>query len=162
MIIIVEGTDKSGKSTLCKHLAEKFNLKSIHCSKPQTNDPYTEYKEMIEKVEDNTIFDRSFLGEYVYANVWRGGCKITFDQFNEIERILIKKGILSIVVYAEAPINTIADRFISEKEEFAKVEEIKTYQEHFNTIIKNCTLPVIRYNSFYQCPQDISEIIDLF
>lgn len=62
MKIIIEGCDGSGKSTLARRLASIFNAKIEHDSKPCTIEEY------IERLSSpgNTIYDRFFLGQFVY------------------------------------------------------------------------------------------------
>ena len=49
-MIIVEGMDNSGKSTLAKHLAEKFGLEYLHSPSEYRNDPNRMVSWAIEKM----------------------------------------------------------------------------------------------------------------
>ena len=62
MKIIIEGCDGSGKSTLARRLASIFNAKIEHDSTPC---PYSNYMQRL-KQSGNVIFDRFFLGQFVY------------------------------------------------------------------------------------------------
>lgn len=80
-IIIIEGPDNLGKSTLIKQIAKQYNIQNNniqHFTSPKTQDPYHEYRQiMFEeldvlkylKLENDRfiIWDRSPFGEYVYA-----------------------------------------------------------------------------------------------
>ena len=46
MIIILEGLDKTGKSTLAKKLCKKHNATLIKVSQPKTTQPFKEYVEL--------------------------------------------------------------------------------------------------------------------
>ena len=63
MFVIIEGLDRSGKSTLANSIKNKFEyFEIVHCSKPKTDDPYQEYLEMFQKYDGkDVIFDRFIL-----------------------------------------------------------------------------------------------------
>jgi len=163
MLCIIEGSDKAGKSTLAKHLSEVFGLKCTHLSKPKTNDSFKEYSDMINNIKGPMIYDRSFLSEYVYATLWRGGCKITNDQFRELEhKIVLKAHELKLqifVIYASAPFDVIKDRCIIEKEDLLQLDQIAQCQKLYSEIMSKTMLKRIYYNSSTQQPKNISELI---
>lgn len=68
MIVIIEGCDRTGKSTLASKIALAIGGEVIHCGKPKTDDAYAEYLEMIAQLPSykHYVFDRFYLGEYVY------------------------------------------------------------------------------------------------
>jgi thymidylate kinase len=57
--IIIEGPDCSGKSTLAKILAKKFNKKILHCDSKTTDE------EIYNAIKDGYVLDRSHIGEYI-------------------------------------------------------------------------------------------------
>lgn len=90
-IIILEGPDGCGKTTLAEHLIEKFNVEYIHLT----------WSEDLEKVMDEyqiealdaakelskeklVIIDRHWLSEVVYSNVYRNG-----SQWNGLHQSLM-------------------------------------------------------------------------
>lgn len=165
MIIFIEGIDKAGKSTLAKHLSNAFNLPIVHLSKPKTDDSYTEYLELIKEINGPIIFDRTFLGEYVYANLWRGGCKITFDQFRDLEDKLLKRccselALPTFFIYASAPAEIIKERCIIEKEDLLKQEQIDTCFKLYSEIMQDTSIEFIQYDSSLKKPMDIEEQIN--
>lgn len=147
MLVYIEGTDRTGKSTLAKLIAIHLGCYIEHCSKPKTDDPFSEYKEMIEKAvkHRNLVFDRGYLGEYVYANLWRGGCKITPEQFRELD--LISFQVPSIVIHAYASPEVILERCKREGEDLLKPEQIHRCSQLFDEIMKKTALPVYAYDS---------------
>lgn len=81
MIIIVEGIDRVGKSTLCKMLSDKLSIKIFkhegimkNSLKDNLNetDKLLEVLELSEMLKGNLIFDRFHLTDYVYGVVQRG------------------------------------------------------------------------------------------
>lgn len=163
MLCIIEGSDKAGKSTLAKHLSEVFGLECTHLTKPKTNDSFTEYSDMIDNIKGPMIYDRSFLSEYVYATLWRGGCKITDEQFKILEDKLKQKAIelnvKTFVIYAQAPFEVIKERCITEKEDLLQLDQVAKCQKLYGEIMAKTTLMRIEYNSSTQTPQNISNLI---
>ena len=60
MLIILEGTNKSGKTTLANYIQEKFkdkNWKYIKCSQPKIvdgeNQAFNEYNSIIDSLKDD-------------------------------------------------------------------------------------------------------------
>lgn len=75
-MIIVEGMDNSGKSTLAKHLAEKFRLKYLHSPSEYRNDPKLMIDWALKQLLDQklAVYDRfSPISDRVYGPVLRGG-----------------------------------------------------------------------------------------
>lgn len=106
MIIIVDGIDKVGKTTLCKLLSKEFGL---NISKDDTRyfgshsniDINTEkdntFVNLIEQgCLDNVVFDRFHMTEYVYSKVERGKeNKYMLD----IDERLSKQDVIMILVF---------------------------------------------------------------
>jgi len=96
-IIIIEGGDNLGKTSLIENLTKYFDYKNVmirHCDKPPKNLSFKEvlkYQMKVFKQEQKLIFyylnmnrkymyhdniiiyDRFYLGEYVYSQMFRGG-----------------------------------------------------------------------------------------
>ena len=83
-LIIIEGTDNTGKDTIISKLLEKYPTSTIiHCSKPfskkfsskeQDNLFDTYISNIVNKKYDSThviIMNRSHIGEYVYGILYR-------------------------------------------------------------------------------------------
>jgi len=154
IVIFLEGTDKSGKSTLAKKLADTFKLEYRHCSKPQTDNPFLEYVNMINSITKPTIFDRSYLGEYVYSQLWRGGLSMNSNQFDILDA-MCKTKFKTLAIHAEAPLHIIKDRCISDKEDLLQLDQIDKCQILFREIMSQTKLPVLNYYSHTQQPSDI-------
>lgn len=92
-VIIIEGTDNTGKDTLIKNISSKFDVvKTYHCQKPKNTDPIyaaLEQKYGFEQIIENIKYDiennlvdnfaiilnRSWYGENVYGRLYRGNGK---------------------------------------------------------------------------------------
>ncbi len=150
MFIIIEGLDRSGKSTLAEIIARDFNFKLIHCSKPQTNNPYQEYLQLFQEYEgQDVVFDRFYLGEYVYSNLYRDGCTISDFQFWVFDMLAKKNDAL--LIYSSTDAKTIYNRCVATNESLAEFNynnDINKAIELFNEIIlKKSSLNPIFYDS---------------
>jgi len=77
--IIFEGSDQSGKTTLAKKVQEMINMPIMHFGIP---DKHTDFSnEYIKDIQKNDfqpiIFDRSYMSEIVYGDIFRNGTGIT-------------------------------------------------------------------------------------
>ena len=88
--LILEGADQQGKSVLSKKVQEKVNMPIVHFSAPDENTNFeTEYIKDIAKYDEQPIiFDRSYVSEIVYGEVFRGGSGITSQLKKHIEEVL--------------------------------------------------------------------------
>lgn len=159
LLIICEGVDNTGKTTLCNKLVEAFNLEYKHNSKPQTDNPFQEYDDMIADIKVDTVIDRAYLSEYVYSKLWRGGCKVTAKQFEELDLHCLFRFKHVFVIHATAPLEIIKARCIQENEQLLKLDQIQQCAEWFDEIVDRCTLDKIKYDSSTQSPDDIVKII---
>jgi len=99
-VVVIEGPDNVGKTVVAKYLANKLQYKYMHFSAPK--DPETVKDEYLHTIDtyDNVIYDRSWIGEFVYAPLFRG---YEPDYFDEIERAIRQqdKKFLFILLYAD-------------------------------------------------------------
>lgn len=163
MFFVIEGSDKSGKTTLAKMLSEKYNLPIQHTGKPKTNDFVQEQLDIIANVKGPVIFDRSFLSEYVYAELWRGGCKITDEQFRMLEQKMYEKsvelGLDFVLVYAYAPAAIIKQRCIDEKEDLLQINQVDKCLELYEELFEKTSLSHIAYDSSVDSTEKIVSIL---
>jgi len=83
--IILDGSDQQGKSLFAEKLKKVFNHKIIHYDRPiGVNDYYFEYTQYLNNNE-KFIFDRNYLSEIVYGNLFRGKSGVTPEIQTKIE-----------------------------------------------------------------------------
>lgn len=155
MFIIIEGLDRSGKSTLSEEISKIFGFKVVHCSKPKTNDPYKEYVDLFKEYDgQNVVFDRFYLGEYVYSNLYRGGCPITDFQFWVLDMMAQKN--TSLLIYSKTDLEVIYNRCVLTNEsvdDFNYKTDLEKAHGLFNEVIFNKTfLTPIIYDSNKDTP----------
>ena len=95
MMIIVEGPDGTGKTTLCKKIAEKYSIKYYKESLSYQErlspdyDGYFHYFELVNMIyhsKEKMVCDRLHLGEFVNPLIYKDGRRpLTIKEINEIE-----------------------------------------------------------------------------
>lgn len=143
MIVVLEGIDKTGKTTLAKALEAK-GFTYMRCSQP-TGDPYLEYMGILKACEAKTlvVLDRFCYGELVYGPLYRGVSKLSPTQLRNLElKLLALDGRL---VYCHDTKEAIAGRFVTDGETFAKAELLPQMLERYAAVVKASILPVTKH-----------------
>lgn len=144
MVIVIEGENKTGKSTLSRHIVS-LGFKYIKVSQPGPLGAFKEYSDILLELEKggDFVLDRFYVGEQVYGPIYRGSSSLTGEQIIEIERRLSK--INTVMVYCYDSEKNIAKRFLQDGEEFADASKIKETLELFEKEMKKSILPVYRH-----------------
>jgi thymidylate kinase len=106
MIIVLEGLDKTGKSTLAAELHRRLGYPVSHEGPPpHITDPdylpgFEYYMKTIRELPDHAICDRLFHGELVYGPLWRNEYAYQPWQLPELEAELGKRK--HVIVYCRA------------------------------------------------------------
>ena len=83
-MIIVEGIDGVGKTTLVDYLVTQ-GMKKHHFGYDEKNlDLITKYMRLLDKDTSSLVLDRSFISEMVYGPVLRGGSKIDLEAYTKL------------------------------------------------------------------------------
>lgn len=132
--IIFEGADQSGKSTLCKKLQELTDMPIMHFGipKPGTDLDVEYIKDIPENDYNPIIFDRSYLSELVYGELFRGGTKITQKGKQKIEEFLRSCGY--VMVLCRRKNYEWKDRPEEDYTESDNAKVIKKYDELFEEV----------------------------
>lgn len=121
MIIILEGPDCAGKTTLAKQLQTRLrwsddNATIVHFGPPSSqyrnskNPQWAEYSASIgawldRQTEDTLILDRFMYGELIYGPVLRRSTNLTRSHVRMLERILLSME--AVLVYCRPPIDVV-------------------------------------------------------
>lgn len=128
MIIILEGPDGSGKTTLANKLAQQTGYTLLHRSQPKTEEDkkrmMDEYMQVI-KSGKSCIFDRCWYSEMVYGPVMRDASVISYPQMFELERRLLKNG--AIIIHCTGPLTTLWRRCQTRGEDY--IVDKKTFDQ---------------------------------
>lgn len=127
-MIILEGADLAGKSTLANQL-QTLGYTIVKCSQPEPGKAYQEYVEKILTSDYLTVFDRHFLGELVYGPIKRGTCQLTDEMVMNIIRLLQARN--AKLIYCKAPLDFIKQKFKERGEDYVTIKEIKLLREEY-------------------------------
>ena len=148
MIIITEGPDGAGKTTLAEQISRQTKYPIIHRTKPKNEEEKKrmmgEYLQTIRSGK-NMIFDRCWYSEMAYGPVMRDSSVISYPQMYELEEQLAKTGAL--IIYATGPKAALWQRCQKRGEEYI------TSRDNFNAIYDNYVqimkvphlIPVLHY-----------------
>lgn len=148
-MIIIEGQNGTGKTTLCKELEKRFNLQYLKIIKnAQADISKLNYKFYIEnsiKLPQNTLFDRFHFGEIVYPILKNDGRKqLESYQQHAIERILNNRGAL--VIWCQASREFIKKSFKIRGEDFIEFSQSDYEFELFNKAYNNSIMTKLIYS----------------
>ena len=151
MIIIIEGPDGSGKTTLAEKLSKQTNypiIHTIHKSQPKTDEEKKlmmgEYLQTIRSGK-NMIFDRCWYSEMAYGPVMRGTSAISYPDMYELEEQLTKCG--AIIIYATGHKAALWQRCQKRGEDYiTSRDDFNAIYENFDRLMKiPHHIPVVRY-----------------
>ena len=136
MLIILEGADGAGKSTIAKRLARILNARIIHCTKDTPNDLAYFRSILYASEERHIIADRFCYGQFVYQSEEER--KLTQDELYRLEADMLNMG--AKVVYVTASEKTIETRLNKRNE--IPMYPVKELLERFDTVMKQSTLQI--------------------
>lgn len=144
-VIILEGVDKTGKSTLAKDLSALTGYPVVHLSVPPEDVDYEKHLiSLIAFHPDGVIFDRFHLGDYVYAGLTREEPALSPRGFVNVERHLANRS--AVIVYCWAELKDLQRRFVEDGETLIPSSEISRLQARYVSILKTSELPKVLYN----------------
>jgi len=130
LIIIIEGPDLAGKSTLVKQLNINNDFEVVHFDKPVPNfDFHESYLNVLDK--ENVILDRYFFSEIVYSKIFGRQCKVSKETVQQIKEKLKNKP--HQLIFVNPGIDTLKRRYRERGDEIISESQIeKIVQEYEN------------------------------
>lgn len=120
-LVVIEGIDKAGKSTLAERLAARWNrdynelTHVVHCEQPKTRPATAEYVKQVEGYlpagipREHYVFDRSFVGEAVWPIFFNRTPRLNKREFALLAQLYASKGAL--FVRAKRPLDQLVEEF---------------------------------------------------
>lgn len=112
MIVVIEGSDDTGKTVLAKEFV-KMGYEYVHNGKPEPGTDLFQFylKQVADAADRNVVFDRLHLGETVYGPIMRDKSLITAEQLRLINRLIY--GLGGAIILCDTNANGIVDRWRS-------------------------------------------------
>lgn len=160
MIIIIDGCDKSGKSTLSNFFCEAFHAEYYHANLSRGKNLYEKYVSIINQFEGIVVCDRFFTSEMVYGPVIRKSSRISDIEFEKLCTLVSSLGGIFIHCYASE--EKILSRMKSQGEDFLKPSQVPKILSGFETITKTMIkfLPVFSYDTSLLCEGFKNGLVD--
>lgn len=141
MMIVLEGIDGVGKTTLANLLSKTYNAGIIHATRETPNN-WAWFNELMDLAKDhNIIMDRSFWGQFAYQEP--EDRKLTWEQLHELEHRLHQEG--GRLIYVTADPKDIASRLGARAETLSV--PLDTLQVRYLALCNMAACPVIIYNT---------------
>lgn len=80
MIILIEGPDGTGKTTLAKLLCDAYGMEYLHFGIPDRH-PMDYWFETLSKIDKPTVIDRLHISEEVYGPIYREGSQLSAHDY---------------------------------------------------------------------------------
>src|SRR5690606_5840807 len=162
-IIVLEGCDGTGKSTLARALQEKTGFpivqgSSFEISKLGVTEMYTKMMELINT--NNIIIDRFYLSNYVYGNLFDYPT-MTRDMFSTLAQ---KTEENALTVYLTAATEIIQNRILERGDKDIKVQNVPAILKKYEEGLRNPTtaqaITLTFDTSFHQIHNSASTIVN--
>lgn len=148
MIIIIEGPDGSGKTTLAEILSRQTGFPVVHRTQPKSEEEKAKmmdgYVDAIKKGK-NIIFDRCWYSEMAYGPIMRDKSVISYPEMYELEQLLTKRGAL--IIYCTDKPETLWYRCSKRGEDYiTDYDTFVSICKEFDKIMSvPHRIPVVRY-----------------
>ena len=135
MVIILEGTDLVGKSTLAKELSRELKIPQtgiwidLNNPKPAVISVSKTLKQVIKTLKPDIIFDRSFMSEWVYSKVKNREddyINSLIKEWCEVDNLLI------VILHAEDRV--LVKRFENRGDKYFSIEDILMANELYKEL----------------------------
>lgn len=141
MLVVLEGCDGAGKSTLAEFLAKLLNADIVHCTAETPND-YGFFYNIIEVAKTrNIIADRFCYGQFVYQE--KDERKLSKSALRMLETYMLEAN--GKVILVTAPEDVILARLASRGE--TTHMPVKDILSRFEKVMSKSILPVMRYDT---------------
>ena len=181
-LVIIEGTDNSGKDTLIRNLKNYYKdilVDEVHFSRPRSrdnknaaleqNDLFIAYANMINDVDNRFIvFNRAWYGEYIYGTLYRERTKEDVEEIvKKCEKIIDNdnNNVTFIQLYGDSDFLEKNDdgQSLSEGKREMIEEEKNLFMEIFDksTIKKKLKINVTKNGHFIPENEILNKVVEL-
>lgn len=161
MLVILEGPDATGKTTLAESISRAYNCEIRKCGPPLTERPFYEYQTQLHAcARARVVYDRFFHGESVYGPIFREHGLTPVEQFYlELEATWLN----AVVIWCTAPRQVVVDRIEArENQSFFDKQLLMRFDEvnaGYKRVIAACRMKQLHYDSSKVRPQDVIDTL---
>ena len=140
-LIILEGSDGSGKSTIAARLEKETGFKLEHHGPVSSYlEGKMQYFHEAYRINESTIKDRFYFGEAIFAPLYRG--YDGSEYFESLEDLLMERFDV-LLVLVTAPYEIIIQRINERGEDFVEPEHFKICYDKAREVFNKSKLPKI-------------------
>ena len=155
MLLILEGVDGVGKSSLASEL-EKKGYRIVHrLYNPDYVDFAHAYEDLLLEITEPTVLDRSFISEIVYGQILRQHSRLSLEALSHLLKIASMK--LGKVLYCYAPDEVIRSRLEEPNNEHENVlRHLAQLVDAYNQLMKQISqqIPIIYVDTSLLSPAE--------
>ncbi len=163
MLIIIEGVDGTGKTTLASLFHDYYNAKILHRGVPVKH-PLIEYTADLAGYRPGSgkhiVCDRWHIGELVYGPLYRGYSALSSSAFVAVDELLFENGAL--LVHAKDNIDVILRR-LSIRSRFDEPDRaaLAQAQAGFERVLPLSILPRIAFSASGELLRSVNDIASM-
>ena len=156
-MIIVVGCDNTGKTSLVKHIKDKFEIpegQRFYSLPPKNEQEWNQWYRHIKAhfiLNPNAIYDRFFIDEFVYGPLIRGGYKIGIEKMAELTNLMLIAQ--PIVIYCWLPLVSLLENY-DERGQVFSAYEASQILIRYNEVIDQYPLNLLTNKLIFNYNQD--------
>jgi hypothetical protein len=162
MLVVVEGADGAGKTTLIGRLQDVLGEAEVRHKGPPERDPVEEYAVDIQDYRPGSgrhvLCDRWHWGELVYGPVLRGKTRFTRETFAHVEKVLLARG--AVVVHATGDPGILGARLETRGDDLVRREQLPALIDGFHRVHGRSELPCVQVRVDDNSNRAINRILD--
>lgn len=144
-IIVLEGADASGKSTLAKKLVEALDGEYVKFSQP-VKPPYEEYLRFLLNHDPakTYILDRFMYGELVYGPIFRGAAGFSMLDLNYLEMVLMRFN--HVVIHCQVSLDQNLKKLKERGDDLVKLHQVEDIRLRYQAVFKHALIEQFIYD----------------
>lgn len=155
MIIILEGPDGSGKTTLSNLLTDELGVTRYHVGHVDMGSQFLRYLNLALDGPKPVVFDRFHISEMVYSALFRGESSLSVHQFYALEEILLDLG--ARLVHCTATNGTLTERHLARGDQDIKALKLPDQTAAFHYWAESSYLPTVTWTTTNMSPEALIE-----
>jgi thymidylate kinase len=164
MLIILEGSDGTFKTSIGNHLSSELSIPVFKGSSFESalmpNDRLFEwYLSMLNNLPEHAIMDRFFYSNLVYAPLFKDYSVLTDRQVVYLENIIDSKFRKALVVHLTGDPLIISERVNTRGDKYVTQEHIGPIIDKYKGVMYRCSLPVFNIDTTRIYPGYASHLI---